>query len=260
MCANDIIVQGARPLFFLDYFATGKLDVDQAETVIAGIARACKMAGCALLGGETAEMPDMYAPGEYDLAGFCVGMVDNEKVVDGSQIRVGDAVIGISSTGVHANGFSLVRKVLAQSGLGPDDLFPGTPQTVKDVLLAPTAIYVDIVRHLMRDVPIKGMAHITGGGFYENIPRMLQDQVAVDIDFSSWAMPPVFHWLREQAGLEWKEMLSIFNCGIGFVMVVSAEHAEEVVNRINAMQAHAQQIGVVTQRVGKEAAQVHIKI
>ena len=179
MSINDILVQGARPLFFLDYFATGKLDVDVAASVIAGVAEGCRRSGCALLGGETAEMPEMYAPGEYDLAGFCVGLVDNSRIVDGSSIRVGDAIIGIASTGLHSNGYSLARKVLAQSGLKGDDPLPGSDRTVAEVLLEPTAIYVDIVRSVMRDFDIKGMVHVTGGGFYDNIPRVLPATVEI---------------------------------------------------------------------------------
>ena len=173
MSVNDILVQGATPLFFLDYFATGKLDVDTAQTVVGGVAEGCRRAGCALLGGETAEMPDMYGPGEYDLAGFCVGLVDNARLIDGSSIQVGDKIVGIASSGLHSNGYSLVRKILAQSGLGPDDTLPGAAASVREVLLAPTTIYVEVVRSLLRDLNIKGMAHITGGGFYDNIPRVL---------------------------------------------------------------------------------------
>ena len=166
MSVNDILVQGATPLFFLDYFATGKLDVDTAHTVISGVAEGCRQSACALLGGETAEMPDMYGDGEYDLAGFCVGIVDNAKLVDGSGIRVGDKIVGLASTGLHSNGFSLARKILDKSGLGPDDPFPGADgATVRDVLLAPTQIYVEVVRSLLRDLDVRGMAHITGGGF-----------------------------------------------------------------------------------------------
>ncbi len=195
MSANDILVQGARPLFFLDYFATGKLDVDTAEAVISGVADGCRQAGCALLGGETAEMPDMYAPGEYDLAGFCVGIVSNNKIVDGSSIKVGDAIIGLASSGPHSNGYSLIRKVLDESGLTGDSIFPGTEQTVADVLLAPTIIYADHVRSLMRDMDIAGMVHVTGGGFYDNIPRVLPPQVKAVIKYGSWPLPPVFQWL-----------------------------------------------------------------
>ena len=185
MNVNDVLVQGARPLFFLDYFATGRLDVDKAQTVIEGIAEGCRQASCALLGGETAEMPDMYADGEYDLAGFCVGIVDNAKLVDGSSIRVGDKIIGIASSGVHSNGFSLVRKLLDKSGLKADDIFPGTTQTVRDVRLAPTFIYVDVVRNRLRDMDIRGMVHVTGGGFYDNIPRVLPTQVEAHINFGA---------------------------------------------------------------------------
>ncbi len=258
MSANDILVQGARPLLFLDYFATGKLDVEKTTQVIAGIAEGCKQAGCALLGGETAEMPDMYGEGEYDLAGFCVGMADNAKIVDGSGIRVGDVLIGLASSGVHSNGYSLVRKILDKSGLGPDDLMPGSDRTVKDVLLAPTYIYSDVVRSLMRDLPIKGMVHITGGGFYDNIPRVLPNSVTADINFNSWDVQPVFHWLREQGGLTWPEMLQIFNCGIGYIFIVPSEIAEEAMNRLSAMHKGAWVIGTIGRRQDKDEEQVKI--
>ncbi len=258
MCANDILVQGARPLFFLDYFATGKLDVDKASQVIAGIAEGCKQAGCALLGGETAEMPDMYGDGEYDLAGFCVGIADNVKMVDGSSIRVGDVLIGLASSGIHSNGYSLVRKILEQSGLGPDDELPGTGRSVQDVLLEPTLIYADIVRNLMRDLPIKGMVHITGGGFYDNIPRVLPVSAVADIHFSSWTVPPVFHWLKEEGGLGWPEMLQIFNCGIGYILIVPGELAEEVMNRLKIMHEGAWLIGTVERRQDKDEEQVRV--
>ncbi len=248
MSVNDILVQGARPLFFLDYFATGTLDVDRAEAVIAGVAEGCRQAGCALLGGETAEMPDMYASGEYDLAGFCVGIADNNAIVDGSSVKVGDAVIGIGSSGPHANGYSLIRKILKQSGLKKYDTFPGTNKTVREVLLAPTIIYADCVRNLMRDFSINGMAHITGGGFYDNIPRCLPTQVKAEINYGSWDIPPVFHWLVEEGKLTWPEMLQIFNCGIGYVLIVSKDIAEDVIGRINALQLSAWIIGSITRR------------
>ena len=235
MSVNDILVQGATPLFFLDYFATGKLDVDTAHTVISGVAEGCRQSACALLGGETAEMPDMYGDGEYDLAGFCVGIVDNAKLVDGSGIRVGDKIVGLASTGLHSNGFSLARKILDKSGLGPDDPFPGADgATVRDVLLAPTQIYVEVVRSLLRDLDVRGMAHITGGGFYDNIPRVLPNQVEAHIDFGSWEMPPVFKWLHEVGELSWPEILQIFNGGIGYVLVLPEEQVEETINRIQA--------------------------
>jgi phosphoribosylformylglycinamidine cyclo-ligase len=258
MCANDILVQGAKPLFFLDYFATGKLDVDVAEKVIAGIAVGCRQAGCALLGGETAEMPSMYAKKDYDLAGFCVGVADNSRIIDGSSIRVGDVLIGLASSGVHANGFSLVRKVLAQSGLGPDDPFPGTDQRVRDVLLTPTIIYVDAVRHLLRDISIKGMVHVTGGGFHDNIPRVLPAPVAAEIKFGAWTVQPVFHWLREQEGLDWTDMLLIFNCGIGFILIAAPEAAEEIMGRLAAMRIEARIIGSIERRQDKDGPQVRV--
>ena len=258
MSANDILVQGARPLLFLDYFATGKLDVDKTTQVIAGIAEGCKQAGCALLGGETADMPDMYADGEYDLAGFCVGMADNAKIVDGSGIRVGDVLIGLASSGIHSNGYSLVRKILDKSGLGPDDTMPGSDRTVKDVLLEPTYIYSDVVRNLMRDLPVKGMVHITGGGFYDNIPRVLPNSVTADIKFASWDVQPVFHWLREEGGLTWPEMLQIFNCGIGYVFIVPSEVAEEAMGRLEAMHKGAWVIGTIGRRQDKDEEQVKI--
>jgi phosphoribosylformylglycinamidine cyclo-ligase len=252
MSVNDILVLGAKPLFFLDYFATGKLDLDCAEAVISGIAEGCRIAGCALLGGETAEMPTMYARGEYDLAGFCVGIVDNEKIIDGHTISVGDAIIGLASSGPHANGYSLIRKLLKTSGLTADDLMPGSDATVRESLLAPTRIYSDVVRSLLRDSEIKGMAHITGGGFYDNIPRILPASVQAVINFESWEIPPVFHWLKQEGGLAWQEMLQIFNCGIGYVLVVPAENAEDIVLRINAMDIPAWLLGNIAQRKDDE--------
>ncbi|MBQ3059021.1 MAG: phosphoribosylformylglycinamidine cyclo-ligase [Desulfovibrio sp.] len=258
MSVNDILVQGAVPLFFLDYFATGKLDVDTAATVVAGVAEGCRQAGCALLGGETAEMPDMYAPGEYDLAGFCVGMVDNAKLIDGASIQVDDVIVGIGSSGLHSNGYSLARKILAQSGLKADDAFPGADgASVREVMLAPTTIYVEAVRHLLRDINIKGMAHITGGGFYDNIPRVLPAQVEARIDFESWDIPPVFHWLKDAGSLSWPEILQIFNGGIGFILVLPAEQAEETVSRIRAFNLGAWQIGRIARR-GRNSEQVSI--
>ena len=245
MSVNDIIVQGARPLFFLDYFATGKLDTATAETVIQGIADGCKQAGCALLGGETAEMPDMYQPGEYDLAGFCVGMVSNNGIVDGSSVKVGDSIIGIASSGPHSNGYSLIRKLLAKSGLRGEDILPGTERSVMDVLLEPTTIYVDCVRNLLRDFSVNGMAHITGGGFYDNIPRAIPAQVKAVINFGSWDIGQVFHWLKQEGDLSWPEMLQIFNCGIGYVLVVSKEIEEDVLCRLHALQHSAWAIGSI---------------
>ena len=225
--------------------------METAHTVISGVAEGCRQSACALLGGETAEMPDMYGDGEYDLAGFCVGIVDNAKLVDGSGIRVGDKIVGLASTGLHSNGFSLARKILAKSGLGPDDPFPGADgATVRDVLLAPTQIYVEVVRSLLRDLDVRGMAHITGGGFYDNIPRVLPNQVEAHIDFGSWEMPPVFQWLHEAGELSWPEILQIFNGGIGYVLVLPEEQVEETINRIQAFGMSAWSIGTIARRTG----------
>ncbi|GHV52419.1 phosphoribosylformylglycinamidine cyclo-ligase [Deltaproteobacteria bacterium] len=245
MSVNDVIVQGARPLFFLDYFATGKLDVEKTASVISGIAAGCIQAGCALLGGETAEMPAMYTAGEYDLAGFCVGIVDNSRIVDGSSIKVGDSLIGLASSGLHSNGYSLVRAILKKSGLAGSDIMPGSNQTVQDVLLTPTTIYVECIRTLLRDLPIKGMAHITGGGFYDNIPRVLPAQVGAKIHFGSWPIPPVFSWLIDVGNMSWPEMLQIFNCGIGYILVVDRESVVEVLDRLKALNQPGWEIGVV---------------
>ena len=258
MSANDVIVQGARPLFFLDYFATGKLDVDKAAAVVSGVAEGCRRAGCALLGGETAEMPTMYTPGEYDLAGFCVGIVDNARIVDGSSVRVGDALIGLASSGLHSNGYSLARKLLAQSGLKGGDLLPGTDKTVAEVFLEPTTIYVECVRSLQRDLAINGMAHITGGGFYDNIPRVLPQQVGAQITFGSWPIPPVFTWMAEQGKLTWPEMLQIFNCGIGYLLVVAEDIQEEVMHRLAAMQQDAWVIGKVERLAAQQEDRITI--
>ena len=252
MSANDILVQGATPLFFLDYFATGRLDVDTAEAVVSGVAEGCRQAGCALLGGETAEMPTMYADGEYDLAGFCVGLADNERIIDGTGVQVGDALVGIASSGLHSNGYSLVRKILDASGLSLNDPFPGEDgKTVGEVLLTPTIIYVDAVRHLLRDMDIKGMVHITGGGFYDNIPRILPKPVKASINFGTWDIPPVFNWIKEQGKLSWPEMLQIFNCGVGFVLIVPTERVEEAISRIRAFKLGAWHIGDIA-RCGEQ--------
>ncbi|WP_028575596.1 phosphoribosylformylglycinamidine cyclo-ligase [Desulfonatronovibrio hydrogenovorans] len=253
MSVNDVLVQGAKPLFFLDYFATGKLDPDKAESVVRGIAKGCKAAGCALLGGETAEMPDFYAPGEYDLSGFCVGVVDNKQMIDGRSIRPDDVIIGLASSGLHSNGFSLVRKILDESGLTGNDLFPGTKNRVSEILLQPTKIYVAEVMSIMRDIQVNGMVHITGGGFYDNIPRMIQKGLSARISFGSWDIPPVMNWVREGAGISWEEMLQIFNCGIGYVIICPDGYRDDVLSRLNAMDCPAWEIGrVVESKKGME--------
>ncbi|WP_045221362.1 phosphoribosylformylglycinamidine cyclo-ligase [Desulfonatronum thioautotrophicum] len=258
MNVNDILVQGAKPLFFLDYLATGKLDLEQAEQVVAGIAAGCKEAGCALLGGETAEMPDFYAPGEYDLAGFCVGIVEDSKIIDGSGCCAGDQLIGLASSGFHANGYSLVRQILSASGLQGQDTFPGTQLTVADTLLSPTRIYVKPVLNLLRDLPIKGMVHITGGGFYDNIPRVIPRQLWASIQFGSWPVPQEFLWVKQAGGLSWEEMHQVFNVGIGFLLVVDQRHSEEVISRLRAQNQEAWLIGELHEQKDKQEEQVRI--
>jgi phosphoribosylformylglycinamidine cyclo-ligase len=245
MSVNDVLVQGAKPLFFLDYFATGKLDGEVAKSVVAGVADGCRQSQCALLGGETAEMPGFYPDGEYDLSGFCVGIVDNAAIVDGSSTAVGDKIIGIASSGPHSNGYSLIRKLFDESDLQPGDTFPGTDKTVAETLLAPTTIYAQAVRNLLRDFEIKGMVHVTGGGFYDNIPRILPKNVAAHIEFNSWPKAPVFDWLKQQGKLGWPEMLQIFNCGVGYALIVSDKIAQDVIQRLEAMQHEAWEIGEI---------------
>jgi phosphoribosylformylglycinamidine cyclo-ligase len=238
MCVNDVLVQGAEPLFFLDYFACGKLDTAVATEVIAGIAEGCIQAGAALIGGETAEMPDMYADGEYDLAGFTVGAVEREAIIDGSKIAVGDAIIGIGSSGPHSNGYSLIRKVLERA---PDDSIENIPASER--LLAPTRIYVKPVLALLEFVNIKGLAHITGGGITENIPRVLQGALDAEIDSSSWSQGAVFDWLAGTGNIEVDEMRRTFNCGVGMVVIVDAADAAASIAKLAENGESAWQIG-----------------
>ena len=221
MCVNDVLVQGAEPLFFLDYFACGKLDVDVAADVVRGIADGCEQSGMALLGGETAEMPDMYADGEYDLAGFCVGAVERSDLIDGSKISAGDILIALAASGPHSNGYSLIRRVLERAG---DETIGDQPASER--LLAPTRIYVRSVLELMKTVNVRGLAHITGGGITENVPRILGDELHAEIDTSSWQQGEVFDWLQQHGNIETDEMRRTFNCGIGMVAVVSKAAAE----------------------------------
>jgi len=225
MSVNDILVQGAEPLFFLDYFACGKLEVGTAAQVIKGIAAGCEQAGCALVGGETAEMPGMYPPGEYDLAGFAVGAVDKEAIINGSTISEGDVVLGLASSGAHSNGYSLIRKLIENSGISWDSDFHGKP--FRDVVMAPTRIYVKPLLKLLATLPVKGMAHITGGGITENIPRVLPEGLTAEIRKTSWPLPALFSWLQAQGNVTDDEMYRTFNCGIGMVVIVSAEHAAQ---------------------------------
>lgn len=223
MSVNDILVQGAKSLFFLDYYGCGKLDVDTATRVVTGIAKGCELAGCALIGGETAEMPGMYPVGEYDLAGFAVGIVDKDDIIDGSSIKAGDVVLGLASSGPHSNGFSLLRKVVEVSGAKWDMPFDGA--TLADRALEPTRIYVKQVLNVMKQVTIKGMAHITGGGLLENIPRVLPDNTQCVIERNSWKRPAIFDWLQENGNIDSHEMHRVFNNGIGMAVVVAAEDA-----------------------------------
>ena len=227
MSVNDILVQGAEPLFFLDYFACGKLDVEVAATVIQGIAQGCEQAGCALIGGETAEMPDMYPTGEYDLAGFAVGVVEKSEVITGRTIAAGDSVLGIASSGPHSNGYSLIRRIVERAGADLSAPFPGDPagRTLARVLLEPTRIYVKPVLELIRTLKVKGLAHITGGGLTENVPRVLPAGLTADLDKSRWPRPPVFQWLQQAGGVDEAEMHRVFNCGIGMVVIVAQADA-----------------------------------
>ncbi|HQO91367.1 MAG TPA: phosphoribosylformylglycinamidine cyclo-ligase [bacterium] len=228
MCVNDVIVGGAEPLFFLDYFATGKLSAEVGAEVVAGIAEGCFQAGCALVGGETAEMPDFYESGEYDLAGFCVGVVDREKIIDGSKIKEGDCIVGIPSTGVHSNGFSLVRKIVFNKmGLSTGDMIDELGLTVAQEFLKPTRIYVKEVLELIKKFKIRGMVHITGGGFYENIPRVIPEGLGALID-GKFPVLPVFKWMKNCAGLTQREMFTTFNCGTGFMLIVPEDQVEEL--------------------------------
>ena len=220
MCANDIAVCGAEPLFFLDYYATGKLDVDVAATVVEGIARGCELAGCALVGGETAEMPGMYAAEDYDLAGFCVGVVERDGVIDGSAVRPGDALVAIASSGPHANGYSLIREVLRRSGADLQAPLDGDDRPLGEQLLAPTTLYCRTLLALAAKAPFHAAAHITGGGISENLPRVLPDGCGARIDTTSWEWPAVFRWLQAAGGIETAEMYRTFNCGVGMLLAV----------------------------------------
>jgi len=243
MCANDIAVLGAEPLFFLDYYATGKLDVDIATDVVAGIAEGCLQSGAALVGGETAEMPSMYEDGDYDLAGFCVGIVEKDQVIDGSKVAAGDAIVGIASSGPHSNGYSLIRKILERSGANLNDAFDGA--TLGEKLLAPTRIYVKSLLQLTEKVDIHALSHITGGGLLENIPRVLPDGVVAVLNANSWQRPAVFDWLQHHGNVVDREMYRTFNNGIGMVVVVAADQADETVNTLTGLGETAMHIGHV---------------
>ena len=252
MCVNDILVTGAEPLFFLDYYATGKLDVEVGASVITGIAAGCEQAGCALVGGETAEMPGMYDAGDYDLAGFCVGVVEKARIIDGSKVTVGDALIGIGASGPHSNGYSLVRKIVTVSGADLNMAFDGA--TLGERLLAPTRIYVKPLLALLAQIDVHALAHITGGGLLENIPRVMPDNTRAVISASSWQRPAVFDWLQENGNVTAAEMHRTFNCGIGMVLVVAANDADAVMQHLTSAGETVWRIGQI--EAGDGAARV----
>ena len=255
MSVNDILVQGAESLFFLDYFACGKLHVETAAAVVGGIATGCELAGCALIGGETAEMPGMYPDGEYDLAGFAVGVVEKSRIIDGSTIRPGDVVLGLASSGAHSNGYSLVRKIMERSRPDLNAPFDGE-RTLADVVMMPTRIYVRQVLQLMRKVDVKGMAHITGGGLLENVPRVLPDRTVAELEKAAWPRPKLFDWLQAEGNVAENEMHRVFNCGIGMVIVVAADNAEHAMVELKAAGEAVYRIGRIRARQGDEAQTV----
>ena len=260
MSVNDILVQGAEPLFFLDYFACGKLEVGTAAQVIKGIAEGCEQSGCALVGGETAEMPGMYPAGEYDLAGFAVGCVDKEKIINGTTIACGDVVLGLASSGAHSNGYSLIRKLIANSDIDfesdANGFFGG--RKFKDVVMAPTKIYVKSLLKLIEALPVKGMAHITGGGITENIPRVLPAGLTAEINGKSWQLPPLFQWLQAQGNITHSEMYKTFNCGIGMAVIVAKEHAAQAKDLLQANGEIVYEIGTIRAQAAGEAQTIVI--
>jgi len=252
MSVNDILVLGAESLFFLDYFACGKLDVDTAAAVVGGIAKGCELAGCALIGGETAEMPGMYPAGEYDLAGFAVGVVEKSKAIDGKDIAAGDVVLGLASSGAHSNGYSLVRKIIERSQPDLNAKFDGE-RSLADVVIAPTRIYVKQVLALLEKVTVKGMAHITGGGLLENVPRVLPENTVAELEKAAWPRPKLFDWLQAEGNVAENEMHRVFNCGIGLVIVVAAADAEAAIAELKAQGEAVYRIGKIRARQGDEA-------
>lgn len=254
MSVNDILVQGAEPLFFLDYFACGKLNVETATAVISGIAKGCELAGCALIGGETAEMPGMYPQDEYDLAGFAVGIVEKDRIISGSTIQEGDIVLGLASSGAHSNGYSLIRKIIENNRADLSADFHG--KTLADTIMAPTRIYVKPLLELIKQLPVKGLAHITGGGLVENVPRVLPDQVMAVLQKDAWEMPPLFHWLQQHGNVADHEMARVFNCGIGMVIVVALDHAENAMRSLRASGETVWPVGEIKSRSGNQAATV----
>jgi phosphoribosylformylglycinamidine cyclo-ligase len=254
MCVNDVLVQGAEPLFFLDYFATGKLQVDTTVAVVGGIAKGCELAGCALIGGETAEMPDMYPPGEYDLAGFTVGAVEKSKLLDGAKVREGDVLLGVASSGPHSNGYSLVRKIFDRAGR-PAEMNVGGVKLI-DALMAPTTIYVKPILELLSKHDLHAMAHITGGGLTENIIRVIPDGLGLDIEASAIVLPPVFDWLQREGAVPAPEMWRTFNCGVGFVLVIAPSDVASVSADLTRLGLAHRAIGAVVKARGDERVRI----
>ncbi len=254
MSVNDVVVQGAEPLFFLDYLATGKIEVEKSVKIVEGVVAGCKQAGCTLIGGETAEMPGFYKDGEYDLAGFCVGVVDSEKLIDGSTISVNDRIIGVASSGLHSNGFSLARKILLDDAkLQVTDRVSGLAKTIGEELLEPTRIYVKPILNLLKNFNVKGLVHITGGGFYDNIPRIIPQSCRCIISGNSWEIPPIFQVMKEIGKVDEKEMFRVFNMGIGMMIVVPEKESEEVAHRLEVLGEKAYIIGTVEKREKEQA-------
>ncbi|AZQ84715.1 phosphoribosylformylglycinamidine cyclo-ligase [Colwellia sp. Arc7-635] len=243
MCVNDLIVQGAEPLFFLDYYATAKLDVDVASAVVSGIADGCVLSGCALVGGETAEMPGMYHKGDYDIAGFCVGVAEKSRVIDGTKVAAGDQLIALASSGAHSNGFSLIRKVLEVNKTDTNELLNG--KSIGDHLIEPTKIYVKSVLELLKQVDVHALSHITGGGFWENIPRVLPESAQAIVDGDSWEWPVIFNWLQEKGNITTHEMYRTFNCGVGMIIVVPADAVAQSIEILTAQGENAWHIGAI---------------
>jgi phosphoribosylformylglycinamidine cyclo-ligase len=249
MSVNDVVVQGAEPLFFLDYIATGKLQVDTSVQIVEGIVQGCHEAGCALIGGETAEMPGFYPEGEYDLAGFCVGVVEADKLIDGSEIRVGDRIVGIASSGLHSNGFSLARRVLFEEGkLNPDDHVEGLTQNIGLELLTPTRIYVKSILNIIKNFHIRGIVHITGGGFLDNIPRILPGACKAVITKGSWQVPPIFEIIQKIGNIDDNEMLRVFNMGIGMIVILAEKDHAEIMERLGKLGERAYSIGIIEKK------------
>lgn len=255
MCVNDLVVQGAEPLFFLDYYATGKLELPVAKSVIAGIGEGCIQAGCSLIGGETAEMPGMYPVGDYDLAGFCVGIVEKEDLIDGSTVKPGHVLLGLASSGPHSNGYSLVRKIIEVSGADLNSDLKG--QRLVDALMAPTKIYVKPLLELMKHIKIHALSHITGGGLVENVPRVLPEHTCAQINTNSWQRPAVFDWLQTAGNVEYVEMHRVFNCGIGMVLVVDAKDQNKAIELLTQA---GEQVSVIGQIISSDRAEPHVQL